>query len=140
MKIRYDAKGNILAVGDDGCDWPGRVLELAGRDVPDDLLATFALGGYVVRDGRLTRLQVRPAAAASLATLIGCELPPLDLALFAAGALPASPAAASPAAKPAAAVNRKRARSGSPPVKKPRPAAAAKTARARLVRTKRGKG
>jgi len=55
MKIRYDAQGRILAVGDDANDWPAPLLQVAARDVPADLTATFALGKYVVQQGKLVK-------------------------------------------------------------------------------------
>lgn len=140
MKIRYDAKGTIVAVGDDSCDWQGRVLELAEREVPADLLATFALGRYVVREGRLARTQLRPAAPPSLAALLGSEPPTLDPSVFAAGAALPSGGARVPHAGPATAAPRTRKTPGARAAKKPRPAKAAKAAGARLKRAKRGKG
>jgi len=106
MKIRYDAKGSILAVGDDGCDWQGRVLGISERDVPGDLLATFALGKYVVREGKVAKTQERPPAAAPLEELTGVAARAIDPAMLRPAALAAAsrnePAVAAPAAKAAA--------------------------------------
>ena len=139
MKIRYDTKGSIVAVGDDSCDWQGRVLELAERDVPADLLATFALGRYVVRDGKLARVQLRPAAPVSLAALLGSEPPKLDPAVFAPGAALTAGGAGAPTAGPATARPPTRESAGKRTAKKARPGKATKAAAARLGRVERGK-
>jgi hypothetical protein len=143
MKIRYDANGNILAVGDDSCDWPGRVLSIAERDAPDDLLATFALGKYVVRDGKLAKVPARTTTATSPAKLLGIEPDALDLAVFAPGALPTPSATTGPAtAKPAGtgAAKHKRVRPGPRAAKTARVTTASKPVGGRLGRAKRGKG
>lgn len=68
MKIRYDDKGQILAVGDDGCDWPEPLLKLAEKDLPADLLG--GLGRYVVRKGKLAKAAGTGAAAFELPAVL----------------------------------------------------------------------
>jgi hypothetical protein len=117
------------------------VLAIAERELPADLLAAFALGRYVVREGKLAKMQVRPVAAASLAKLLGIEAEPLDLSLFAAGAAPsAGTSGPTPAKAPESGVaRRKRARAPSRKAKTARPSTAATAVGGRL-RGKRGKG
>jgi hypothetical protein len=55
MKIRYDAQGRILAVGDDSNDWGAPLLQIADHEAPADLAATFALGKYAVQQGRIVK-------------------------------------------------------------------------------------
>lgn len=69
MKIRYDEQGQILAVGDDACDWPAPVLLLDDHDAPADLLAALAPGGYLVKRGKLIKSEALIAAFALPETL-----------------------------------------------------------------------
>lgn len=69
MKIRYDEQGQILAVGDDACDWPAPVLRLDDQDAPADLLAALGPVGYVVKKGKLIKTQARITAFAFPDTL-----------------------------------------------------------------------
>lgn len=56
MQVKYDSKGRVLSCG--AGEFPGRgqkVVEIPDDDLPDDFLARFAVGKYVIRDGQLTR-------------------------------------------------------------------------------------
>lgn len=100
MKIRYDDKGQILAVGDDACDWPEPLLKLPARDLPADLLG--ALGHYGVRKGKLARVAGAPAGFEAPAALRAAgSVEPLA-ALFEPGGL-AQAVAGLPAPRPRAA-------------------------------------
>lgn len=83
MKIRYDDKGQILAVGDDGCDWPEPLLQLAEKDVPADLLGSLAR--YVVRKGKLARAGGTDPAFAPPAALVALGKTAAVAALFEPG-------------------------------------------------------
>ncbi len=107
MKIRYDDKGQILAVGDDGCDWPEPLLKLAAKDLPPDLLG--AMGHYVVRKGKLAKAAGAAAAFDAPAALraaggvapVAALFEPGGLALAVAGVVVPRPRAAKATTKAA---------------------------------------
>ena len=54
MEISYDSEGRILACSPvEGVLSGENILSLADKDVPEDLLRTFALGSYIVRKGKI---------------------------------------------------------------------------------------
>lgn len=101
MKIRYDDKGQILAVGDDACDWPEPLLKLAGKDLPPDLLG--GPGRYMVRKGKLVKTAGAGGTAFELPAALSAagRVEPVA-ALFEPGGL-ALAAAGLPAPRPRAA-------------------------------------
>lgn len=54
MNIYYDDDGTILDVSDIQVERPEAHISVPDNKMPDDLVATFALGKYRVRNGKLS--------------------------------------------------------------------------------------
>jgi hypothetical protein len=61
MQISYDDEGRILAVSPlEGVLTGDNILSIPDDKAPEDLLATFALGRYIVRKGKLEQAKNAP--------------------------------------------------------------------------------